>query len=257
MTVQGNPDLDYEHLLRELPCDQESLDLIEHKTQGQADNCLWHKMRRGLMTASNMKRVCTRHTTLSLKPETDCSKLVQHIIGDSSQDIQSAALVWGRKKERKARQQYSTVEKKRHKNFGLAEKGLLISKEKPIIACSVDGFVTCSCDGHKDKLVEIKCPFALRTKSPKDAARQRGCQQNPTTGEWSVSEQSEYYYQIQTQLFVYNLEQCDLVIYTMHGILVIPVKYNEQFAKEIVGKAEDFYRSQVVKMLLYGNVDPE
>jgi len=49
-------------------------------------------------------------------------------------------------------------------------------KQKTFLACSVDGLVSCSCDGHSQKLVEIKCPCALRQKLPKDAARQRGCQ---------------------------------------------------------------------------------
>ena len=101
--------------------------------------------------------------------------------------------------------------------------------------------------------MEIKCPCALRQKLPKDAARQIGCRQSISTGEWSLCETSEYCYQIQTQLLVYNLSQCDLVMYTLQGILVVPVKYSEEFAENMVSRAEDFYRSQVVSVLLYGH----
>ena len=73
------------------------------------------------------------------------------------------------------------------------------------------------------KLVEIKCPCALRQKSPKDAARQRECQQSISTGEWRLCETSEYYYQIQTHLFLYGLSQRDLVMYTLQGILAVPL----------------------------------
>jgi len=52
---------------------------------------------------------------------------------------------------------------------------------------------------------------------------------------------------------VYNLSQCDLVMYTLQGILVVPVKYSEEFAENMVSRAEDFYRSQVVSVLLYGH----
>ena len=253
LTLQNDPDLDFAHLLEDLPSDQESLQLIEEKTRGQSGNPLWFKMRQGLVTASIMKRVCTRHATVSLKPDTDCSKLVDHIVGKERKDFDCAALAWGRKKERKARKHCCTVEKKKHVNFVLKGRGLQISNKKPFLACSVDGLVSCSCDGHSQKLVEMKCPCALRQKSPKDAARQRGCQQSISTGEWSLCETSEYYYQFQTQLFVYGLSQCDLVMYTLQGILVGPVKYSEEFAENMVSKAEDFYRSQVVSVLLYGH----
>ena len=72
------------------------------------------------------------------------------------------------------------------------------------------------------------------------------------SSEWSLIETSDYYYQIQTQLFVYGLSQCDLVIYTLQGILVVSVMYNTDFACNIVRKAEDFYKYQVAKILLYG-----
>ena len=159
----------------------------------------------------------------------------------------------GRKKERKARNHCCTVEKKKHVNFVLNERGLQISNKKTFLACSVGGLVSCSCDGHSQKLVEIKCPYALSQKSPKDAARQRGCQQSISTGEWSLCETSEYCYQIQTPLFVYGLSQRDLVMYTLQGIRVVPVKYSEGFAENMVRKADDFYRSQVVSVLLYGH----
>ena len=42
-------------------------------------------------------------------------------------------------------------------------------------------------------------------------------------------------------------------MYTLQGILVVPVKYSEEFAENMVSRAEDFYRSQVVSVLLYGH----
>ena len=109
LTLQNDPDLDFAHLLEDLLSDQESLQLIEEKTRGQSVNALWFK--NGLVTASIMKRVFTRHTTVSLKPDTDCSKLVEHIVGDERKESDCAALAQGRKKERKARNHYCTVEK--------------------------------------------------------------------------------------------------------------------------------------------------
>lgn len=39
---------------------------------------------------------------------------------------------------------------------------------------------------------------------------------------------------------MYNLSQCDLVMYTLQGILVVPVKYSEEFAENMVSRAETF-----------------
>ena len=264
---------------------------------------------------------CIRHTTVSLKPNTDCSKSVEHIVGDERKDFDCEAL------ERKARNHYCTVEKKKaiiggschkyhfcrdkgfvpqifvatntclsrqaylccdkrrvlsrqihvcrdksfdatkiilvaapandkkHVDFVLNERGLQIYQaKKTFLACCVDGLVSCSCDGHSQKLVESKCPYALSQKSAKDAARQRGCQQSISTSEWRLCGTSEYYYHIQTHLFLYGFSQRDLVMYTFAGdsCCSCQVQYSKEFAENMVSKAENFYRSQVVSVLLYG-----
>ncbi|KAK7093524.1 hypothetical protein V1264_007259 [Littorina saxatilis] len=249
ITSQGDTDRDFDCVVDALCSEQETLQRIEKATRGQNNNPLWYVMRQGRVTASDMKRVCSRHTTLCGKPDTDCTKLVDHILGKRT-DFDTPALAWGRKKEKKAREHYCRVEKKKHKNVTLSERGLQISSRKPFLGCSVDGLVSCSCTGHSEKLIEIKCPYALRELSPKDAARQRGCELNVDNGSWSLNERSQYFHQIQTQLFVYGLSECDLVIYTTKGIIIVPVQYSEKFAVEFVRKAEDFYKSQICPALL-------
>ena len=144
---------------------------------------------------------------------------------------------------------------KKHVDFVLNERGLQIYQaKKTFLACCVDGLVSCSCDGHSQKLVESKCPYALSQKSAKDAARQRGCQQSISTSEWRLCGTSEYYYHIQTHLFLYGFSQRDLVMYTFAGdsCCSCQVQYSKEFAENMVSKAENFYRSQVVSVLLYG-----
>ena len=96
LTLQNDPDLDFAHLLEDLPSDQESLQLIEEKTRGQSGNPLWFKMRQGIVTASIMKRVCTRHATVSLKPDTDCSKYCTLLYGSK----QTLLCVFEKRKKR-------------------------------------------------------------------------------------------------------------------------------------------------------------
>ena len=94
LTLQNDPDLDFAHLLEDLLSDQESLQLNEEKTHGQSVNPLWFK--NGLVTASIMKRVCTRHATVSLKPDTDCSKYCTLLYGSK----QTLLCVFEKRKKR-------------------------------------------------------------------------------------------------------------------------------------------------------------
>ena len=48
---------------------------------------------------------CIRHTAVPLKPDSDCSKSVEHIVGDERKDFDCAAL------KSKARNHYCAVEK--------------------------------------------------------------------------------------------------------------------------------------------------
>ena len=52
---------------------------------------------------------CIRHTAVPLKPDSDCSKSVEHTVGDERKDFDCAALE--NKKKKKARNHYCAVEK--------------------------------------------------------------------------------------------------------------------------------------------------
>lgn len=216
MTLEQDSDVD--HFLQRLPSSHADVTHIEEATRGQSGNPAWAELRKGLVTASDIKRVCTRQVSVMKKADTDCSKLVEHMLRQSAV-CTTEALEWGRKKEKKARQLYFQVESKSHRHLKVEERGLKISSSKPFIGASADGLVSCDC--HQNRLIEIKCPHSLRTKSPKEAARERGCLQDPVTGVWSLKEDSPFYVQIQTQLFVYGLHHCDLVLYTFQGILAV------------------------------------
>ncbi|XP_067652387.1 uncharacterized protein [Haliotis asinina] len=115
---------------------------IEHETTGQSENPTWSVMRKGMVTSSNFKRVCTRADAFEKNKNIDCSKLVKCLLHDSlSTDISNvpSAIVWGKKRESKAKEMYTQIER-RHTKLSVKIKGLLIDKENPFLGTSVDAY---------------------------------------------------------------------------------------------------------------------
>ena len=232
-------------LFENLKYSDDEVAYINEATFGQSDNEHWFEMRKGLLTASNFERVCAS--------KQGNEQLVAELMGyvqRPSNSFIDMCCDWGLKKEPKVRKLYQITESKKHRKFKLTEHGLRISREHPFIACSIDGLVSCSC--HQEKLIEIKCPFSLRNKHPKEAAVTKGCAYED--GVWKMGSNSPYYHQIQGQLGIYGLQQCDLVIYTNKGYVVIPVYYDDKFFQMMLCKLKMFYLSSVIPEICTSDV---
>ena len=59
----------------------------------------------------------------------------------------------------------------------------------------------------------------------------------------SLMSNSPYYYQIQMQLYVAGLTQCNLVILKNQGIYKNQVKFDDSFIKNVCHKLEIFWKS--------------
>ena len=90
-----------------------------------------------------------------------------------------------------------------HTNFRCFCCGLVISEQYNFIAATPDAVMSCNCCGSG--IVEIKCPFVMKDNDPDEA-------QFLENGSLETSHQ--YYYQVQTQLFVCGAEFGDFVVCT-------------------------------------------
>jgi len=135
---------------------------------------------------------------------------------------------------------------KRCRKLQVCESGLIICKAFPFIGCSPDGIVSCAC--HQKRLLEIKCPYSMRNAHPKDAAMAHGCCLN--NGRWSLHSYSEYYYQIQAQMGIADIDQCDLVVYTVKGIHPVTVRFDAEFYNLMLSKVIIFFQNHVFPSLL-------
>ena len=77
------------------------------------------------------------------------------------------------------------------------------------MGASPDGIISCTCCGKGT--LEIKCPYCHRGESVTDAAYEdhKFCLQLNSDGSLHLDHTHAYYYQVQTQLFVSDVEYCD------------------------------------------------
>ena len=95
----------------------------------------------------------------------------------------------------------------------------------------------------------MKCPFTYRDEDPKDICLKKGCVINEK-GEIVVTENSEYYHQIQGQMGIYGIYQCNIIFYTKKGICVAHADFNPDFFQKMLSKLESFFKQHILNSLL-------
>ena len=73
------------------------------------------------------------------------------------------AIRYGIDHEERARGDFISCHQVGHVGFKVEKCGLFVKPDRPYLACSPDGIVSCQC--HGNALLEIKCPFVLRESS--------------------------------------------------------------------------------------------
>lgn len=222
---------------------------VLESTEGQAGNKLWHGVRKGMLTASNFGKA-SHYMEIEKDPP---PSFVKAIMGESLIDEQylPKPLKWGRQKEPVARIMYKKLCRREHVSLRVKETGILLNEQYPSLGCSVDGVVSCNCRPiHSERLVEIKCPYASRDKMPKEAAIEHKVSYNKNKNRWEVAPDCSYYPQIQGQLGLYGVQECDLVIYTKHGIHVATAVFNSVFFSQMLKNVLLFHEKYIISAIL-------
>ena len=227
--------------------DQEAKE-VEAATREQAQCKLWFVQRAGRVTASNMYDVCKAST------QQPSASLIKRICYPDAFSFTSLATEWGRTHEKAARALYCNVAGKEHEKFSLANSGLVISRTYPYIGASPDGLVSCSCCGHG--VVEIKCPFSHRGQSVVSAATDdKFCLHVDDQGKLELKRGHRYYYQVQAQMFICDVEYCDFVVCTFSGdagdgIFVERVLRDDSLWQASLNRVHEFFKKCVLPELL-------
>ena len=247
--TQNNLSLVGKKFLESVEYSAEETRTILEATEGQAVNQLWHSIRKGMLTASNFGQA-SHYIDIQREPSTSFMNV---IMGETKIDEQylPAPLKWGRRKEPIARLMYLKLLRRNHFSMKVQEKGFLLCKENPFLGCSVDGIVSCKCrPPHAAKLIEIKCPYASRDMLPKDVAVEKKLSYNRQSCNWEVTPDCPYYAQIQGQLGLFGLTECDLVIYTKKGIHISTASFDTTYFSKMLEKLSLFHEKYVLPLIL-------
>lgn len=203
----------YEKILAELSFEQKEVEEISKTTIKQWRSKEWYLHKAGFITASKTKRIFNAQCSLEKGHKRNIAKLVEEIssrkcpfynipppiLPDQPQNPRD----WGLRHEKTARLAYYNIECKKHHKLSLISQGFLISLKKPMLGASVDNIRSCECADNCPKItIEYKCPWKHRHLNPKEAflTPEVGGQRCEDT--FSLSPNSQYYFQVQLQMFV-------------------------------------------------------
>ena len=245
--------LDYSELLKRC----ESVDIawtenmavyVEESTRDQHNSKLWFKFRSGRITASKMKSVCR---TDAANPS---QSLIKQICYPQLFKFSSRQTDWGCAHERAGRNRYEVKMKESHSNFSVCDVGLIINPKWPYLGATPDGKVSCTCCGKG--IVEIKCPYCHKESTIDNATQDKNfCLKKDSSGKIYLDHSHAYYFQVQTQLFLTDLEYCDFCVCTfpqnqVDDIYIERIGKDSQFWTDCINKAHHFFATCILPELL-------
>lgn len=201
----------------------------------------WLAARQGRITASLAGDV------KSLRDQSDGKSLIQSILG-TAPSFSSVATDYGKRHEDVARQMYENHMRRQHTKFNCETTGLHISPEEPFLGASPDGIASCKC--HGNRVVEIKCPSKHRNVRvvdipTLDPSYHFQCQ----NGQLKLKRSSKWFYQVQFQMGILGLHNCDFVIFTKCGIAIINIDFEDSVYAELKAKATRIFCERIFPLL--------
>ena len=184
------------------------------------------------------------------QPLSPSKSLILAICNPLSLKFTSKATEWGCKHEKSAREAYIQHMKVRHNDFSVSDSGLHINPRYPHLGATPDGIISCQCCGTG--VLEIKCPYCRRDTvfTDKDSLTKTFCLQMTEGGTLQLSRQHAYYYQVQTQIHVCEMEYADFVVWSQEDIHIERVLPCQEFWNDISRKAVDLFNHAVLPELV-------
>lgn len=213
-------------------------DEISLITMGQSKNLNWFMHRIGRITGSVAHRVHTR------REGTDPTSLVNVIMGKTSLDDEKLPpqMKYGQIHEDDAIQHYVSMERLNSPKFSVRKTGLVLLNDCSFLGASPDGITS---DG---RVVEAKCSWKYREKTPKEAAISSG-HVLEVEGQMKLKTSSPWYTQMQFEMAACELEEGVLLIYTDKGICIVFVPFDKEFWLRLQEKMKAFFLEFVLPVL--------
>ena len=132
---------------------------------------------------------------------------------------------------------YKQAALKHHQGLTVEEAGLFVHPDMPFIGASPDGIITCECCGKG--ALEVKCPFCAKDGLP-DCEDKNFCVELKED-KWVLKQNHQYYYQVQTQLYVCRLTYADFVVWTENGMAYERISFDDKFFEVLLDTLKRFF----------------
>ena len=158
-------------------------------------------------------------------------------------------------KENIARELYLKISILKHDDLTVSGSGLVINPQWPFIGASPDDVIECKCCGKG--VLQIKCTYPHRQDSVDSAALNNDtfCLKiHDSDSALHLDHSHAYYYQVQTQMFVCNVNYCDFCVCTFPLEKSSPhierILRNDDFWRECLTEAETFFTTCLLPELM-------
>lgn len=227
---------------KEIVIHEEKIIEIYTQTVAQSDCLRWFEEKIYRISSS-----LNPHLILTTKKSWD--QLIVDILTEKKTDSYIKNLEYGKKNEKNALIAYTD-----EYNATVVPAGLFINPNKPYLCASPDGIVIE--DGCIKKLLEIKSPSSCANKPIYDVNKKVFnvsylCkdQQNNTY----LKESDKYYTQVQMQMYVCGLSECDFFVWCPSQSEKVTVQRDEKFLNNILPLLENFYFKYYLKSVMQKN----
>ncbi|CAB4002476.1 Inhibitor of growth 5 [Paramuricea clavata] len=134
------------------------------------------------------------------------------------------SLKWGIENEKKALHDAHVRHEENHSNFSISFSGIQLHPKHPYIGASPDAIFILK-EAANDKSFCLDCELNLK-------------------------QGHKYYIQIQIQLFVFDLQECEFIVWTPQWMHREIVSYNGEFIKNSIPVIEQFFKRYIIAELL-------
>ena len=228
-----------ERLMKSLTYTQEEVRAVEQATKTQRDCERWHEERKLRITASNFGLV--------VKRKRSHASLAQQLLYKRCHGSGVAALVWGQQHEKDALVAYK---QSLAPGTTVDEAGIFVSA-CGFLGASPDGIVM---SGDKPiKLIEVKCPYRARNSTVHEMCSDKSfhCSLDDNL-QPMLKRTHDYYYQVQGQMAVSNIHQCDFVVWTPKGYTIELITFDQHFWSETCYPSlRKFYFNLLLPEIIY------
>lgn len=188
-------------------------------TRDQAFSSKWFNERKFRLTASKFGEILKSTENRNL--EKFCESLY------SPPNLSTPAVIHGKTYEPIAVELFE-----KHFQTKVSKCGLFVNEDFPNFAATPDGIV------DEETLVEVKCPFSSRNEEISDSIT---FLEKNSSQMLQLKTDHKYYFQIQGQLAICRRNRCFLLVYTFKELLVLEIKYDDNFVKNMLKCLDKFY----------------